>query len=147
MIIPAEKILIRTNYVPEKSKLWELFCTLGWDIGRSPETVKAAFDVSFVVSAWYGDILVGVGRALSDGLFYTAIYDVLVHPEFQRRGIGTRIMQTLLNQFAETSFLLMTTENTDKFYNKLGFTKAENAMKIVRKTATSEDEHKQPSNL
>ncbi|MBC8233804.1 GNAT family N-acetyltransferase [bacterium] len=98
--------------------------------------MKAAFDnSSYVATAWKDEQLVGVGRAISDGLFYTAVFDVLVHPEYQRRGIGTKIMRAILTNFAGTSFLLTTTENTDKFYKRLGFRKARNAMVIKRSTA------------
>jgi GNAT superfamily N-acetyltransferase len=96
-MIQTEQITIKTNIVPEQNQLWYLFCALDWHFGRTPETVKAAFDnSSYVVTAWKNEQLVGVGRAISDGLFYTGVYDVLVHPEYQRRGIGTKIMREIL---------------------------------------------------
>jgi GNAT superfamily N-acetyltransferase len=135
-MIQTPKITIRTDIAPEQNQLWNLFCALDWHIGRTPEMVKIAFDnSSYVVTAWKDEQLVGVGRAISDGLFYTGVYDVLVHPEYQRRGIGTKIMREILTNFAGTSFLLTTTEDTDKFYERLGFRKTRNAMVIKRPAA------------
>lgn len=139
-MIQAQQITIRTDIVPEQDGLWNLFCILGLHIGRTPEVLKAAFDnSSYVVTAWKDEQLVGVGRAISDGLFYTAVFGVLVHPEYQRRGIGTKIMREILTHFAGTSFLLTTTENTDKFYERLGFRKTHNAM-VIRGLKKIEDE-------
>jgi len=135
-MIQPQQITIKTNIVPEQNQLWNLFCALDWHPGRTLETAKTAFDnSSYVVTAWENESLVGVGRAISDGLFYTAVFDVLVHPEYQRRGIGTKIMREILTYFAGTSFLLTTTENTDKFYERFGFRKTPNAMVIKRPTA------------
>ena len=74
--------------------LHELFVAVGWsDGGALPEDMKAGFirpwiHSTLVVSAWDGDKLVGAVRVLSDTMFRSIIYDLLVAPEYQRQGIG-----------------------------------------------------------
>jgi len=53
---------------------------------RDPEKLKFASEKSFVVcSAFAGDTLVGFGRALSDGYYQSAIYDVVVLPNIKKK--------------------------------------------------------------
>jgi ribosomal protein S18 acetylase RimI-like enzyme len=71
--------------------------------------------------------LVGFGRVIGDGAMYFHIQDVIVHPEYQRRGIGKMIMKELL-LFTEqtggknTNIGLMCSKGREKFYSELGFT-------------------------
>jgi ribosomal protein S18 acetylase RimI-like enzyme len=44
---------------------------------------------------------VAMGRLLGDGALFLLLCDVAVHPEHQRRGLGKRIMQTLVDYIDE----------------------------------------------
>ncbi|MED1425669.1 GNAT family N-acetyltransferase, partial [Bacillus altitudinis] len=47
--------------------------------------------------------IIGMGRIVGDGAIYFYIQDIVVHPEYQKNGIGKKIMNTLveyLNQNA-----------------------------------------------
>ena len=56
---------------------------------RAPELHQKAFEASHTaVFAYSNDQLVGFGRAISDGAYQAAVYEMAVVPEFQRRGIG-----------------------------------------------------------
>ena len=58
---------------------------------RDPEKLKRAFEVSYAVIVVYDSgKLVGMGRALCDGEYQAAIYDMVVLPEYQGKGIGKR---------------------------------------------------------
>lgn len=61
---------------------------------REPEKLRRACENSYLVCfAYAGDRLVGMGRALSDGEYQAAIYDLVVLPEYQGLGIGRQIME------------------------------------------------------
>jgi ribosomal protein S18 acetylase RimI-like enzyme len=65
--------------------------------GRAGDKVRRAFENSAVVCfAKDGERLVGAARALSDGEYHATIYDVVVHPDYQRQGVGSRLMSELL---------------------------------------------------
>jgi ribosomal protein S18 acetylase RimI-like enzyme len=75
-----------------------------------------------VVSAFVDEMLVGFGRAVSDSQYQSAIYDIVVLPEFQRKGIGSTIMNALLEKLPkETTVLIFVAPGMQAFYRKFGF--------------------------
>ncbi len=61
---------------------------------KSPEDLVTVFSNSRFKCFVYADRdLVGVGRALADGLDCSYIGDVAVHPEHQGKGLGTAIIE------------------------------------------------------
>ena len=57
--------------------------------GRSGDKIRRAFNnSSHVCLSFVGNRLIGAARAITDGEYHGGIYDVAVHPEFQRHGIG-----------------------------------------------------------
>jgi GNAT superfamily N-acetyltransferase len=76
--------------------LIRLFEAVGWSDGDTPDAMKPGFlrpwlCSTLVVSAWDGDRLVGAVRVLSDTIFRSVIYDLLVDPPYQGQGIGTEL--------------------------------------------------------
>lgn len=91
---------------------------------RDPRTVEQAFRGSYVCCfAEEKGKLVGAGRAISDGTSNSAIFDVVVLPEYQGKGIGTAIMQYLLDRLPPRSVLLVSVPRHQEFYRRLGFRK------------------------
>ena len=45
--------------------------------------------------------IIGMGRAVSDGALVATLHDIMVHPEYQRQGIGGRIVK-LLTTYLDT---------------------------------------------
>ena len=72
-----------------------------------PEQLKRAYEKSNVCCfAYRGTQLVAAGRALSDGEDFAFVCDIVVSPEFQRQGVGTCIMNTVLERLnADKVFL------------------------------------------
>src|SRR5206468_3628669 len=67
--------------------------------GRKGDKLRRAFlNSNAVCYAYDGDRLVGVARAITDGEYHALIYDVAVHPGYQRQGLGKRIMRNLLDR-------------------------------------------------
>jgi ribosomal protein S18 acetylase RimI-like enzyme len=70
--------------------------------------------------------LLGVGRVIGDGALYFHIQDVIVHPNYQRSGIGKIIMNELLEYIdgvggENTSIGLMCSKGREQFYVDFGF--------------------------
>jgi ribosomal protein S18 acetylase RimI-like enzyme len=57
----------------------------------------------------------------------------VVHPEFQHCGIGTKLLERCLKDFAHTQITLGTSSTTMKFYENFGFTKSQNYMEVTTK--------------
>ena len=97
----------------------------------SPELHRQAFEASqATVFAYFGNQLVGFARALSDGVCQAAIYDVAVVPEFQRQGIGAKLMETLLARFARFNVILYASPGKEDFYRSLHLRKLKTGMAL-----------------
>ncbi|MFH0995489.1 MAG: GNAT family N-acetyltransferase [Pseudomonadota bacterium] len=90
---------------------------------REPEKLKIAAENSFAVcSAFVDGNIIGFGRALSDGQYQSAIYDVVLLPEFQNQGVGKSIMNALLEKLPRNATVLIyVAPGKQDFYRKIGF--------------------------
>ncbi|MBV8048781.1 MAG: GNAT family N-acetyltransferase [Paludibacterium sp.] len=99
---------------------------------RGPELadkVDRAFHHSQVVaSLWQGDQLVAFGRMLTDFDLYSAIFDVVVDPAFQRRHLGCRIIAALTDKAPDSCVHLTATFGNEAFYHQQGFRYHKTAM-------------------
>ncbi len=113
--------------IPEK-QLRELFAALGWDhlVGLLPDLL---LNSTYVVSAWDGARLVGLSRVVSDRVFVSTLQQVGVHPDYQRQGLGSELVQRCVTRFGKTNFILTTDDPTNEtFYSRFGFRVTGNAM-------------------
>ena len=87
--------------------------------------LEQAFQHSlFTISAYDGEQLVGLLRAVGDGFSSVFIQDLLVFPSYQRQGIGRELVRQTLETFADVYQIQLVTEQSDKnlaFYRSLGF--------------------------
>ena len=76
----------------------ELFNTTGWNdiYAVSIDHLQVALEGSWTtLCAYHLNQLVGFGRIVTDGALYAVIYDLIVLPAFQRKGIGSQILDRL----------------------------------------------------
>ena len=105
-----------------------IYEAVGWTIyTQNPEMLEAAFENSLHVLAAFTEegILVGVLRAVGDGASILFIQDILVTPEYQHQGIGTKLLQQTLEKYKNVYQIQLTTDNSMKkisFYESNGFT-------------------------
>jgi len=77
-----------------------------------------------VISAWDGDTLVGLVRAVGDGQTILYIQDILVLKKYKRRGIGSNLMSMLLKAYSHIRQKVLLTDEareTRGFYEANGF--------------------------
>jgi aralkylamine N-acetyltransferase len=83
----------------------------------------------WVVSAWDGDELVGLARAISDGITNAYVSSVMVAPERQRHGLGRELMRRLMDgRPPQLRWVLHARAGAEDFYRALGFTPATGVM-------------------
>jgi ribosomal protein S18 acetylase RimI-like enzyme len=99
---------------------------------KSPENLKLVFENSlYKIFVYEKSKLVGVGRALADGMDCSYICDVAVHPDYQGMGLGKSIVSKLVSlSKGHKKILLYSVPGKEKFYAKFGFKKMKTAMAI-----------------
>ncbi|QTL47976.1 MULTISPECIES: GNAT family N-acetyltransferase [Priestia] len=124
----------------EWSRMKEIYRSVGWK-NHDKNKIKKIFQSSNVVAVAYDENkIVGFGRALSDGVFNAAIYDVVVDKHFQNQGIGQQIIENLLAQLNDISCVhLVSTAGNEEFYRKAGFRKMKTGMARYLKPALEEE--------
>jgi ribosomal protein S18 acetylase RimI-like enzyme len=101
---------------------------------KSPEDLEVVFSNSrFKCFAFDGDDLIGVGRALADGLDCSYICDIALHPKYQGLGLGKKIVQYLVEKSdGHKKIILYANPGKEGFYANLGFKKMNTAMAIFQ---------------
>ncbi len=96
---------------------------------RAPELHRKAFEaIHTVVFAYADGRPVGFGRAISDGAYQAAVYEMAVVPEFQRQGIGAKIMRAILDRLPGCNVILYASPGKEDFYRKLGLRQMKTGM-------------------
>ncbi len=108
---------------------------------RPAELVEKALKNNLydVVAVIDGEII-GMGRLVGDGVMYWYLQEIVVLPEYQGRGIGTAIVNRLLDYIAEhtevgnfTSVGLTAAEGKEGFYERFGFSKSRGMTKYIER--------------
>lgn len=95
------------------------------------EVHKKAFENSHtVVFAFDEDKLIGFGRAISDGAYQAAIYDIAVLPEYQGKKVGATLMNSIIERIPQCNCILYAAPGKEGFYEKLNFRKMKTGMAL-----------------
>ncbi len=79
-------------------------------------------NANLVITAWDGDLLVGISRSLTDFNYFTYLADLAVRESHQRRGIGKELVrQTQKHGGPKTRLLLLAAPAAQKYYPHIGF--------------------------
>ncbi len=95
-----------------------------WAKQRSKSDLKKMLkNSSIVISLWEGNQLIGFGRATSDGIFRSVIWDIVVANDVQGNGYGRQIIQEIITspEIRNCKKIYLMTTNRSDFYLQLGF--------------------------
>jgi GNAT superfamily N-acetyltransferase len=99
-----------------------------------PRIARMFANANLIISAWSGDTLVGVARALTDHAYCCYLSDLAVDKAFQAHGIGKELIRRTRAVIGdEVSLILMSAPGAMQYYPKMGFMAAENAFVVRRK--------------
>lgn len=115
--------------------LEELFLSVQWESGRHPDRLAEALrHYGTVFSAWDGGRLAGLAAAMDDGTMTAYIHYLLVHPLYQGRGVGSRLLDMCKRRYAGYLNVVLTSYREGvSFYEKNGFfpDRAQEAMRFI----------------
>ena len=111
---------------PTRSEYKTLRDLAGWPDTDDFATETALSNSLFAVVARQENSVVGFGRVIGDGGLYFYIQDLIVHPDFQNRGLGDSLMSELMGYIMthakSGAFIgLMSARGLQKFYERFGF--------------------------
>lgn len=122
------RIVFSTERDIDLYELEELCDSVGWS-RRPLRKVKKAIEHSFLVASMWqvrGNKrrLIGFARATSDHAFNATIWDVVVHPDFQGKGLGKALMKYVLKKLRSeeiSNVTLFADPHVVDFYRTMGF--------------------------
>lgn len=94
-----------------------------WQGDYDLEKTAAALSKTQNITAYDGDKLVGCLRILSDGYFFGTITELLVLPDYQKQGIGSKLLQ-LARENAPSLLYFGAQPGLESFYEKMAVRKA-----------------------
>lgn len=103
--------------------LERLFLSVGWESGKYPEKLSLAMkNYKSVFTAWDGERLIGLVSAMDDGALTAYVHYLLVDPEYQKRGVGRKLMEMVKDEYFGYKKICLIAENDAvKFYETCGF--------------------------
>ena len=116
---------IENNLTPEEYN--ELRNSVGWD-SKNKNIIENALKKSVIIKKMmYNNKTVGMARVIGDGLYYL-IVDVIVQPNYQKKGIGKLLIESIIKDIEERteigqkcSINLVSMKGIEEFYQKCGF--------------------------
>ncbi len=126
-----------SNDIPSEGELVELYDSVGWtSYTRDPELLASAVEASLtVVTARIGGELVGLARAVGDGLTIVYLQDILVDPHYRRHGIGRELFERVFAPFGNVRQKVLLTDDKPAqrlFYQAMGFTETHDMSPALR---------------
>lgn len=113
-----------------KKELSEFFLKLGYD----KDYPIAIENSAFICICLFNNVIVGAGRVISDLHRFAFIVDLNVKPDYQRKGIGTRLIKNIVRECRDDNINqveISTDPNLpwiEAFYTKAGFRKIANSV-------------------
>ena len=107
---------IREYKTYNEPEILRLYASVGWTAYTDqPEVLRKGFENSMLTLAAYEDNqLLGIIRAVGDGHTIVFIQDILVFPEHQCKGIGSALLQAVLDRYSHVRQIELATDNTPK---------------------------------
>ncbi|HXU05989.1 MAG TPA: GNAT family N-acetyltransferase [Polyangia bacterium] len=111
---------------PPISDVLALYRSVDWSSADKPEALhKGLLGSHSLITAWDEATLVGLGNAISDGHLVVYFPHMVVHPDYQGRGIGTELMKRMMARYRGFhQQALIADGRAIDFYKRLGFVRA-----------------------
>lgn len=118
---------VEIDRIPRPAELVALYSLIGWgSYTAEPDRLVLALRQSLLVAtAWDDEALVGLARVVGDAVSIAYLQDVLVHPDYERSGVGTSLVKAVLEPYASVRQHVLLTDDEPAqraFYESLGFT-------------------------
>lgn len=90
-----------------------------WQGNYDIEKTQCALSQTINITAYENEALIGCLRILTDGYYFGTITELLVLPEYQKQGVGSKLLQ-LAKDNIPTMLYFGAQPGIEKFYEKNG---------------------------
>lgn len=120
------EIEIQINGSIEEGEVIELYRLNSWSSAEKPDQLLPALRNSHtLVTARMSGALVGIANAISDGHLVVYYPHMLVHPAYQRQGIGKKMVEAMHSIYGGFHQQMLTADGEAiEFYKSVGFVRA-----------------------
>lgn len=123
---PVESLCYRVGNNLDLDAVLELYesSTLGQRRPVNDRDRMAAMlrNANLVVTAWEGELLVGIARSVTDFAYCTYLSDLAVRQSHQRQGIGRELIRRTRELGGEATVILLSAPAATGYYPRLGLT-------------------------
>lgn len=119
---------IKLDYNITSDEFLEMVESVGWKTYSKKQIDNALANTMYMVKATVDGKLAGIGRVVGDYSIVCMLTDICVKPEFQKHGIGLKIVEELKNLISSNvhegekmQIELTPTTGNESFYQKAGF--------------------------
>ena len=111
------------KYVVDDKKLnaatFIAFVNQVWQGSYDVEKTQGALSKTINITAYDNEVLIGCLRILTDGYYFGTITELLVLPEYQKQGVGSKLLQ-LAKDNTPTMLYFGAQPGIENFYEKNG---------------------------
>lgn len=128
-------ITYRTDTTPATEQVIEVYASAGLNrpIDDFDRIAKMYQNSNLIITAWDGEDLVGVSRALTDFCYACYLSDLAVKEQYKHQGIGKKLVELTKEQAGPQSMLLLlAAPQAMEYYPKIGMPNINNAFMIKR---------------
>jgi aralkylamine N-acetyltransferase len=115
---------IERNGIVAPAEINSIRQAIHWEVQPEEKIARAMYlSWGWITARDEKDQLAGFVRILSDGIRHAYVLDLIVHPSWQKRGIGTAIMTELMAWLGEDHLFptLVSVPGKEAFYRRFGF--------------------------
>lgn len=119
----------------DPKQLQDLYEFVPWARGRDIDRIKQMLEnTDYAFSVREGRRLVGFVRVLTDRIYRATLWDMVVHPEFQGKGVGEALMKAVLKHpvLSRVQKFWLNTRDKKSFYEQFGFKASDQGMFLDR---------------
>jgi N-acetylglutamate synthase-like GNAT family acetyltransferase len=130
-------VVIREGHDVDIRQLQTLYHHAPWAAGRDLDGIKQMLsNTDYVFSAWDDRRLIGFARVLTDRIYRATLWDVVVYPDDQGKGVGESLMKTILSHpvLSKVQKFWLNTRDKQVFYERFGFVRSDQGMVLEKPT-------------
>jgi len=135
-----QPFLVAAGKSPEAADVIALYGAVGWgevdDYDEDSVRSALANTLGIVHATDPEGRLIGFARLFGDGIFHTSLAEIVVHPNWQRKGVGTALLAAACELCADTSIFLETFRGQEPFFESCGFSVKSHMVVMSRRPQT-----------